>query len=58
MNSPLPEHGLARTDPAGYVAALSRSSAAAALMDPNGLGAFRWVLRRCPPAGARPSTAD
>lgn len=43
----LPAHDLARTDPAGYVAALSRSSAAAALTDPNGLGAFHWVLRRC-----------
>ena len=58
VTAALPEHALARTDPAGYVAALSRSSAAAALMDPNGLGAFRWVLRRCPPAGARSSTAD
>jgi SAM-dependent MidA family methyltransferase len=43
----LPAHALARTDPARYVEALARSSATAALTDPNGLGAFHWVLRRC-----------
>jgi SAM-dependent MidA family methyltransferase len=44
-----PDLTLARTDPAGYLAALARSSAAAALLDPAGLGAFHWVLRRVPP---------
>ncbi|MFQ6172247.1 SAM-dependent methyltransferase [Oryzobacter sp. R7] len=41
-----PPLDLARTDPAGYLTALASSSAAAALTDPNGLGAFHWVLRR------------
>ncbi|MGL5819969.1 MAG: SAM-dependent methyltransferase [Phycicoccus sp.] len=41
-----PPVDVARTDPAGYLAALSRSSAVAALTDPGGLGGFRWVLRR------------
>ncbi len=43
-----PSHALSRTDPAGYVAALARSTAVAALTDPGGLGAFHWVLRRVP----------
>jgi SAM-dependent MidA family methyltransferase len=47
ITAALPDHDLARIDPAGYVAALARSSAAASLTDPNGLGAFHWVLRRC-----------
>lgn len=58
VTAALPDHESARTDPAGYVAALARSSAAAALTDPNGLGAFHWVLRRCDPAGTRAGTAD
>ncbi len=41
-----PHVALARTDPAGYLRALAASSAAAALTDPGGLGAFTWVLRR------------
>ena len=41
-----PPHELARTDPADYLAALSRSSAAIALTDPGGLGGFGWVLAR------------
>ncbi len=41
-----PPHGLSGTHPAAYLAALSRSSALAALTDPGGLGAFSWVLRR------------
>ncbi|MBM6405565.1 SAM-dependent methyltransferase [Phycicoccus sp. CSK15P-2] len=36
----------ARTDPAGYLAALSRASAAASLLDPRGFGGFAWVARR------------
>jgi len=44
-----PDVTRAHTDPAGYLAALARSSAAAALTDPSGLGAFRWVLRRVAP---------
>ena len=47
VTAALPAHDLASTDPAAYVAALARASAAAALTDPNGLGAFHWVLRRC-----------
>lgn len=41
-----PAHELARTDPAAYLAALSRASAATALRDPAGLGGFRWALTR------------
>ena len=44
-----PDVALARTDPTGYLAALARSSACAALTDPGGLGGFWWVLRRVPP---------
>ena len=44
-----PDHALARTDPAAYLAALARSSAAGALTDPGGLGGFAWVVRRVPP---------
>ncbi len=52
-----PPHELSRSDPAGYLAALARSSAGAALIDPGGLGAFAWVLRRVP--GRRgPSARD
>ncbi|HSF99061.1 MAG TPA: SAM-dependent methyltransferase [Ornithinibacter sp.] len=47
VTAALPAHNLARTDPPGYVEALATSSAAAALTEPNGLGAFHWVLRRC-----------
>lgn len=43
-----PDIALARSDPRGYLAALARSSAAAALTDPSGLGGFSWVLRRAP----------
>jgi SAM-dependent MidA family methyltransferase len=38
----------AARDPAGYLAALARASAVAALTDPAGLGGFGWVLRRVP----------
>jgi SAM-dependent MidA family methyltransferase len=44
-----PDVALARSDPAAYLAALARCSAAAALTDPSGLGGFRWVLRRVGP---------
>ena len=43
-----PDHALARTDPAGYLRALSHRSAVAAMSDPNGLGGFWWVLARRP----------
>ncbi|HSO63908.1 MAG TPA: SAM-dependent methyltransferase [Ornithinibacter sp.] len=43
-----PDVALARREPAAYLAALARSSAAAALGDPGGLGGFAWVLRRVP----------
>ena len=42
-----PAHATARTDPAGYLAALARASAVRALTAPGGLGGFHWVLRRC-----------
>ena len=48
-----PDVALARADPAGYLAALARSSAGAALTDPTGLGGFAWVLRRVPRQGPR-----
>lgn len=41
-----PSVELARSDPAGYLAALGRSSAAAALVAPGGFGDFLWALRR------------
>jgi SAM-dependent MidA family methyltransferase len=41
-----PEHALASSDPLGYVRALGRSSAVAALTDPNGLGGFSWAMTR------------
>jgi SAM-dependent MidA family methyltransferase len=43
-----PSHELARTDPAGYLAALAAASELGALTAPAGLGAFHWVLRRVP----------
>ncbi|MGL4745719.1 MAG: SAM-dependent methyltransferase [Dermatophilaceae bacterium] len=46
MTAAAPPVDQARTNPAGYLAALSQSSAVAALTDPAGLGGFRWVLRR------------
>lgn len=36
---------LATTDPAGYLAALSRSGEAAELTDPAGLGGFTWLVQ-------------
>lgn len=43
-----PDHALARTDPAGYLAGLAEASALGALTAPAGLGGFAWVLRRVP----------
>ncbi len=43
-----PAHDLARTDPPAYLAALATASAVGALTAPEGLGGFRWVLRRVP----------
>lgn len=43
-----PARELARTDPAGYLAALATTSELGALTATGGLGAFRWVLRRVP----------
>ena len=58
-----PENGAASvTDRGTGVATVTAGSASgsgiAALTDPNGLGAFHWVLRRCDPAGTRAGTAD
>jgi SAM-dependent MidA family methyltransferase len=39
-----PPLALAGTDPAGYVRALARASAAAELTDPAGLGSHHWVM--------------
>jgi hypothetical protein len=39
-----PDLALAGTDPAGYLRALSRASAAAELTDPAGLGGHWWLL--------------
>lgn len=52
--TPAPGPELAHRDPAGYLQALARGSATAALADPAGLGGFWWVLRRIP-AGDPPS---
>jgi len=46
MRSRTPAHELARTDPAGYLAALADASAIGALTSPDGLGGFAWVVRR------------
>jgi SAM-dependent MidA family methyltransferase len=35
----------ARTDPPGYIAALSRLAQMAELLDPSGLGSFLWLLQ-------------
>jgi SAM-dependent MidA family methyltransferase len=40
----LPDRELAAKDPAAYLAALTRSSAATALLAPEGLGGFWWVV--------------
>jgi SAM-dependent MidA family methyltransferase len=39
-----PPLALASSDPAGYVRALARASAAAELTDPSGLGGHHWVM--------------
>ena len=46
-----PEPTTARTDPSGYLAALSRTSAVATLTDPAGLGGFWWAVARVRPPG-------
>jgi SAM-dependent MidA family methyltransferase len=40
----LPDHELATSDPAAYLAGLTRSGAATALLAPEGLGGFWWVV--------------
>ncbi len=56
-----PPYELSRTNPAGYLQALSRAGEAAELTDPGGLGGFGWLLqvrglRRVPLDAARPPT--
>ena len=56
-----PPYDLSRTDPAGYLRALSRAGEAAELTDPDGLGGFGWLLqarglRQVPLDAARPPT--
>jgi SAM-dependent MidA family methyltransferase len=41
-----PDHGLAHRDPAAYLSALARSSAAAALTARGGFGDFLWAFSR------------
>lgn len=41
---PLPDHGLARTDPAAYLQGLQRANAVATLTAPTGLGGFWWAM--------------
>ena len=48
LHARTPAPDLARTDPAGYLAALAGGSAVGALTAPDGLGGFAWVLRRVP----------
>lgn len=40
-----PELAKASADPLGYLRDLSRATAAAELIDPHGLGAFRWLVQ-------------
>lgn len=40
-----PPHALSRTDPSGYLQALSERGAAAELTDPAGLGGFGWLVQ-------------
>ena len=44
----IPARDLAHSAPAAYLAALATASAVGALTAPEGLGGFRWVLRRVP----------
>lgn len=46
LTAATPDHASATTDPLGYVRALGRSGAIAALTDPHGLGAFHWAISR------------
>lgn len=46
LTATTPAHATATTDPLGYVRALGRTSAIAALTDPNGLGGFHWAMTR------------
>jgi len=46
VDATAPDHGLARTDPAAYLGALARSSAAAALTARGGFGDFLWAVSR------------
>ena len=51
-----PDLARASADPIGYVRALSRASAAAELIDPAGLGGFRWLVQGV--GAARPSSME
>ena len=54
IDAGLPSRGLASSDPVAYVAALSRASQAAELLDTAGFGGFGWLVqsvrRPLPPA--------
>ncbi|MGG5259985.1 SAM-dependent methyltransferase [Phycicoccus avicenniae] len=58
LSAAAPDHVRARTDPAGYLADLARSSAVRALTDEDGLGGFWWVLRRVRTRPSRARAAD
>ncbi|MFG1920564.1 SAM-dependent methyltransferase [Cryptosporangium sp. NPDC048952] len=45
ISAGLPPREQASTDPAGYLRALSSTSRAAELLDPDGLGAFWWLFQ-------------
>ena len=45
INATLPPRDLATSDPPAYVAALSRTSEAAELLDDAGLGSFEWLVQ-------------
>lgn len=40
-----PTYEMSNTDPAGYLRALSRSGEVAQLLEPSGLGGFRWLVQ-------------
>jgi SAM-dependent MidA family methyltransferase len=41
----MPPHELSRSDPAGYLSALSAAGEVAELTDPSGLGGFGWLVQ-------------
>lgn len=54
VDGSLPSAAVAAGDPIGYLRAVSTASQAAELLDPSGLGAFRWLLQSTAPARTDP----